>query len=57
MKTTTNETPLQGYKMTELGALPEEWKVVRDRTDKMKIFFRESINDAMIMNDSCKING
>jgi len=57
MKPSTNETPPQGYKMTELGALPEEWKVVRDRTDKMKIFFRESINDAMIMNDSCKING
>ncbi len=28
MKTTTNETPLQGYKMTELGVMPEEWEVV-----------------------------
>ncbi|MBP8960584.1 MAG: hypothetical protein KBG40_09205 [Bacteroidales bacterium] len=57
MKTTTNNTPPQGYKIKELGVMPEEWEVERDRTDKMKIFFRESINDAMIMNDSCKING
>ncbi|OQC16576.1 MAG: hypothetical protein BWX72_00553 [Firmicutes bacterium ADurb.Bin080] len=25
MKPPTNNTPPQGYKMTELGALPEEW--------------------------------
>jgi len=24
-----NETPPQGYKMTELGVLPEKWKVVK----------------------------
>jgi type I restriction enzyme S subunit len=29
MKPPTNNTPPQGYKMTELGALPEEWEVVR----------------------------
>lgn len=29
MKPSTNNTPPQGYKMTELGALPEEWEVVR----------------------------
>ncbi|MBP8945887.1 MAG: restriction endonuclease subunit S, partial [Paludibacteraceae bacterium] len=28
MKPSTNETPSQTYKMTELGVLPEEWKVV-----------------------------
>lgn len=28
MKPSTNETPSQTYKMTELGALPEEWEVV-----------------------------
>jgi hypothetical protein len=28
MKTTN--TPPQGYKMTELGALPEEWEVVSE---------------------------
>jgi len=28
MKPPTNETPSQTYKMTELGVLPEEWKVV-----------------------------
>ena len=28
MKPPTNNTPPQGYKMTELGALPEEWEVV-----------------------------
>ena len=28
MKPSTNNTPPQGYKMTELGALPEEWEVV-----------------------------
>ena len=28
MKTTTNNTPPQGYKMTELGALPEEWEII-----------------------------
>jgi len=29
MKPPNNNTPPQGYKMTELGALPEEWEVVR----------------------------
>ena len=29
MNSTNNEILPQGYKMTELGALPEEWKVVR----------------------------
>ena len=29
MKPPTNNTPPQGYKMTELGVLPEEWEVVR----------------------------
>ena len=32
----TNNTPPQGYKMTELGALPEEWEVV-----KVKEYFIE----------------
>lgn len=30
MKSPTNNTPPQGYKMTELGILPEEWNVVSD---------------------------
>ncbi len=29
MNSTTNETLPQGYKMTELGPLPEEWEVVK----------------------------
>jgi len=29
MNSPTNNIPPQGYKMTELGALPEEWKVVK----------------------------
>jgi type I restriction enzyme S subunit len=29
MKPSNNNTPPQGYKMTELGALPEEWEVAR----------------------------
>jgi len=29
MNSTTNEIPPQGYKMTELGPLPEEWEVVK----------------------------
>ena len=29
MKTTDSEIMPQGYKMTELGPLPEEWDVVR----------------------------
>ena len=28
MKPPNNNTPPQGYRMTELGALPEEWEVV-----------------------------
>ena len=28
MKPPTNNTPPQGYKMTELGALPEEWEII-----------------------------
>ena len=38
MKPFTNEILPQGYKMTELGALPEEWEVVRlgDVAKKMK---------------------
>jgi hypothetical protein len=27
MNPTTTDIPPQGYKMTELGAVPEEWKV------------------------------
>jgi len=30
MKPPTNNTPPQGYKMTELGVLPEEWEVVSE---------------------------
>ena len=29
MKTNDSEIMPEGYKITELGALPEEWKVVR----------------------------
>ncbi|KYC52873.1 MAG: hypothetical protein AN188_01542 [Candidatus Methanofastidiosum methylothiophilum] len=29
MTPTTNNIPPQGYKMTELGPLPEEWEVTR----------------------------
>jgi len=29
MNTPTNDVIPQGYKMTELGSLPEEWEVVR----------------------------
>jgi type I restriction enzyme S subunit len=43
MKPPTNNTPPQGYKMTELGALPEEWEVVRlgdlSKKDSIKIQF------------------
>jgi len=35
-----NNTPPQGYKMTELGILPEEWEVESER----KIFNFESKN-------------
>ncbi len=30
MKTPNNNTPPQGFKMTELGALAEEWEVVSE---------------------------
>ena len=40
MTPTTNNIPPQGYKMTELGALPEEWEVESER----KIFNFESKN-------------
>ena len=38
MNSTNNEILPQGYRMTELGPLPEEWEVVRlgEVAEKMK---------------------
>jgi len=41
MKTTTNNTPPQGYKMTELGVMPEEWEVERQNRQNENIFPRK----------------
>ena len=41
MKTTTNNTPPQGYKIKELGVMPEEWEVERQSSQNENIFPRK----------------